>query len=119
MEDFVPVKDPWFYILWALAAEGPLHGYGVMRWARELDFRPRAKMGPANTYPALFELADLGLIERVKPSAGADGRRSHHYRIMGDGAGVLEAQLRFMEEELRVAREILLRNGLIASDGNP
>lgn len=108
IEDLVPLAAPWFYAPWALAEDGPLHGYAIMRKVQDKS-ASRIKMGTTgSTYRSLFAMVELGLIERMQPPERADPRR-RYYRITCDGAKTFEAQVRFMEEELRWAREALAK----------
>jgi DNA-binding PadR family transcriptional regulator len=75
---------PSLAILLALS-EGPQHGYAIMIAARELTGEP---LGPGTLYATLARLEAQGLIEALP----AEDRR-RPYRLTGNGAATLRAQL--------------------------
>ena len=83
----------------AVLAEGPLHGYGMIK---AVDARASAgvQLDPANLYRALRRLRALGWIDEAD---GADERRRTH-RITKDGRAVLRAELGRLEALLAQAR---------------
>lgn len=104
IEALIPLCSSRFYALMKLA-ERPSHGYAIMRDVRKRT-SSRIKMGAGSTYRALFQMVEMGLAQRIGPPPEADGRRTHHYRITADGIRVLQAHVRFMEEELQRARAV-------------
>ena len=80
-----PLKPADFHILLVLA-DGPLHGYGIMKEAETESGGPvRLEIG--SLYRILSRLLEAGLIE----DAEADERR-HYYRITRLGRRVLKTE---------------------------
>jgi PadR family transcriptional regulator, regulatory protein PadR len=99
-----------FFVLTALA-DGPRHGYGIVREVAELSQgRVRLKIG--SLYGALDRLAAGGLIEPDRDEAH-DGRLRRYYRLTRDGRRALaeEADLR-----AATARVVRVRLGLTSPD---
>lgn len=92
------LKTTEFYILLALA-EGPLHGYGIMKRAeRESAGGVRLEIG--SLYRLLARLVDGGLIEEAE----ADERRKY-YRMTRLGKRVLRAEAARMAGVVEIFRE--------------
>jgi DNA-binding PadR family transcriptional regulator len=93
----------------ASLAERPRHGYAITADVREMA---GVRLGPGTLYGVLARLEDRGLIEAL-PS---DDRRKP-YRLTGDGARVLEEELRAQE---RVAHTGLSRlaSSRLAAEGS-
>lgn len=83
----------------AVLAEGPLHGYGIIR-AVEKRSSSGVYLDPANLYRVLRRMRRLGWIEEVED----DGDRRRTHRITGQGRGVLSAELGRLERLLAQAR---------------
>ena len=96
--DHLPLAPRDLLIL-AVLAEGPLHGYGVIK-AVETRSRSGVLLDPANLYRVLRRMRALGWIEDV--AAEEERRRTH--RITADGRRVLEAELARLERLLADAR---------------
>ncbi|MEJ2218100.1 MAG: helix-turn-helix transcriptional regulator [Gemmatimonadota bacterium] len=82
----------------AVLAEGPLHGYGIIRAVEARS--SSVYLDPANLYRVLRRMRGLGWIEEVEDDE--DRRRTH--RITGDGRAVLGAELARLERLLAQAR---------------
>ena len=90
-----PMTGQAFFVLTALA-DGPRHGYGIVREVTELsEGRVRLKIG--SLYGVLDRLAADGLIEPDREEAH-DGRLRRYYRLTRDGRSELAA-----EADLRAA----------------
>jgi PadR family transcriptional regulator len=78
-----------FFVLTALA-DGPRHGYGIVREVEELS-QGRVKPKIGSLYGVLDRLATEGLIEpdREEPN---DGRLRRYYRLTRGGRRALAAQ---------------------------
>ena len=76
--------EPSLAILLALA-DGPRHGYAIMRAAHDLTGEP---LGPGTLYATLSRLEARGLIEALP----AEDRR-RPYRLTAGGATILKAHL--------------------------
>ncbi|MEW9527500.1 PadR family transcriptional regulator [Microbispora sp. NPDC049125] len=89
------LREQSYLILLALA-EGPLHGYGVIKAVRELS-EDRVRLGPGTLYGALDRLSAEGLVGVVKEEV-VDGRHRRYYELTGAGGEVVT------EETVRLAR---------------
>lgn len=83
----------------AVLAEGPLHGYGIIR-AVEARSSSGVHLDPANLYRLLRRMRRLGWIEEVDD----DGDRRRTHRITGEGRAILGAELARLERLLAQAR---------------
>lgn len=86
-------------LILAVLAEGPLHGYGIIK-AVEARSPDGVLLDPANLYRVLRRMRSLGWIE--EEDDGEERRRTH--RITGEGRAVLSAEVRRLEELLAQAR---------------
>jgi DNA-binding PadR family transcriptional regulator len=77
-------SEPGLLVLASLA-DGEKHGYAMVS---DIEAMAGVHLGPGTLYGALARLEEQGLVEALP----ADGRR-RPYRLTGDGAGVLRAQL--------------------------
>ncbi len=87
--DFLPLTPRFFHLLLALA-EGPSHGYEMMKQVRHLS-TGKVKIGPGTLYESIQRLSSHGLIKKRKARPGNDSRRID-YEITDLGAKVLEAE---------------------------
>ena len=97
--DHLPLAPRDLLIL-AVLAEGPLHGYGLIK-AVEARSESGVLLDPANLYRVLRRMTGLGWIRAV--AAEGDGRR-RTYEIAPDGQKVLRAELTRLEHLLEQAR---------------
>jgi len=98
-----PLTETVFYVL--LALHNPLHGYGIMQYAKEIS-EGRVNLGAGTLYGALNTLVEKGWI---KPVAGDAGDRKKEYVITDNGRATLKTELGRLEE--------LLRNGNRVTEG--
>ncbi|UWP85729.1 PadR family transcriptional regulator [Dactylosporangium fulvum] len=85
----LPLKEPTFLILTALAA-GPLHGYAIIGEVAALS-GGRLDLRPGTLYGALDRLTDDGLIEPGGEEIVA-GRRRRYYRLTDAGDTTLRTE---------------------------
>jgi len=81
------LREPTYFILASLL-EGPLHGYAIMKAAKELS-ESRVVLSAGTLYGALDRLLEEGLIA----SSGEEvvkGRARRYYRITPAGSTVLK-----------------------------
>lgn len=97
--DHLPLAPRDLLIL-AVLAEGPLHGYGLIK-AVEARSESGVLLDPANLYRVLRRMAGLTWIRAVRGEAA--GRR-RTYEITPDGRTVLRAELTRLEQLLDQAR---------------
>ena len=85
--DPAPLTPAVFHVLLALA-EGPLHGYGIMKQMEESSGRAA---GPGTVYGSIRRLVDVGWVqEEEDPSE--DRRRSTRFALTGDGRRALSQE---------------------------
>lgn len=100
---YLPLTPQQFHILLALA-DGPMHGYGVLR-----DVRDRTdgavRLGTGTLYTAIARLDALGLIEESgrRPAARHDDERRTYYQLTPLGRSVLCAETARLETLVRLA----------------
>ncbi|MGV9601325.1 PadR family transcriptional regulator [Streptosporangium sandarakinum] len=80
------LREQSYLILLALA-DGPLHGYGVIKAVRDLS-EERVRLGAGTLYGALDRLSGDGLVSVVKEEVVA-GRHRRYYDLTGHGRTVL------------------------------
>lgn len=97
-----------FFLLRAVA-EGPLHGYDLIRRARRLS-EGTCDPTAAAVYPVLREWEAAGLVDGAWEAEGA--RRRRVYRITESGRAACEVALEVWEPAARA----LLRAGLPRDD---
>jgi DNA-binding PadR family transcriptional regulator len=97
--DHLPLAPRDLLIL-AVLAEGPLHGYGLIKAVEERS-RSGVFLDPANLYRVLRRMQRLDWIAPL-PDAGESNRRT--YEITGQGRAVLAAELHRLERLLEQAR---------------
>jgi PadR family transcriptional regulator, regulatory protein PadR len=106
-----PMTGQAFFVLTALA-DGPRHGYGIVREVTELS-QGRVQLKIGSLYGVLDRLATEGLIEpdREEPH---DGRLRRYYRLTRDGRRALAAEAELRAATVRVVRA---RLGLSGAEG--
>jgi DNA-binding PadR family transcriptional regulator len=99
-----PLTTLEFEILLALADE-ERHGYGVLLEVRERTSEA-IQLQPGTLYRVLGRLHDLDLIEESeeRPDPSLDDERRRYYRLTAAGLGVLKAEARRLEGQVRAAR---------------
>jgi DNA-binding PadR family transcriptional regulator len=87
-------------LILSVLAEGPLHGYGIIK-AAELRSRSGVLLDPANLYRVLRRMRRVGWI---REAGGSDDSRRKAYQITATGKAILSAELKRLERLLRHAR---------------
>jgi DNA-binding PadR family transcriptional regulator len=105
IEDALPLAPRDLLIL-AVLAEGPSHGYGLIKAVTERS-RSGVLLDPANLYRVLRRMRGMGWIEEAN---GDDSRRRVH-RVTDRGRAVLSAELARLERLLEQARPALAEGG--------
>lgn len=103
--DHLPLAPRDLLIL-AVLAEGPLHGYGLIKAVEERS-RSGVLLDPANLYRVLRRMRSQEWIEDV---ADEEERRRTH-RITGAGRALLAAELARLERLLADARPAVAGDG--------
>jgi PadR family transcriptional regulator, regulatory protein PadR len=105
-----PMTGQAFFVLTALA-DGPRHGYGIVREVGELSQgRVRLKIG--SLYGVLDRLSTDGLIEPDREEAH-EGRLRRYYRLTRDGRRALAEEAELRAATARVVRQ---RLGLLGAE---
>ena len=97
--DHLPLAPRDLLIL-AVLAEGPLHGYGLIKAVEERS-RSGVLLDPANLYRVLRRMSGLRWIRQEKDDVGS---RRRTYGIARDGRAVLAAEMQRLERLLAQAR---------------
>ena len=105
IRDQLPLAPRDLLIL-AVLAEGPSHGYGLIKAVEERS-EAGVLLDPANLYRVLRRMRGLGWIE--EDSGGGQRRRVH--RITAQGRAIVSAELRRIERLLIQARPVLAPEG--------
>lgn len=89
-------------LILAVIAEGPIHGYGLIKSVEERS-NAGVLLDPANLYRVLRRMKEHAWIRKTD---GTDERR-RTYEITGAGRAVLSAELGRLEDLLAQARPAL------------
>jgi PadR family transcriptional regulator, regulatory protein PadR len=84
------VTEQTLFILASLTS-GELHGYGIARDVDELS-EGRVRLTAGTLYGALNRLTAEGLVAQTREQV-VGGRRRRYYRLTGEGAAVLDAEV--------------------------
>lgn len=93
-----PLTPAVLHVLLALA-EGPLHGYAIMRRVEEDS---GIEMGPGTVYGSIQRLEDQGLV-REREDRGGERRRV--YEMTPEGRRALDAETTRLERLAALARD--------------
>lgn len=96
----IPLREPTFLILTALAGE-PLHGYGLIAEVDRLS-GGRVSLRPGTLYGALDRLVDAGMV-RVDHEEIVEGRLRRYYQLTEPGGEVLAAETERMRRNVDAA----------------
>lgn len=97
------MREPTFMVLAALA-NGPKHGYALIREADELS-HGRVQLKVGTLYAALDRLQAEGLVATAGEEV-VDGRLRRYFALSEAGSAQLEAEVARMEQN---AREVRMR----------
>ena len=104
VDDLLPLQPATFHILMALA-DDDRHGYAVIQ---EIAARTDGaiRLSAATLYRSLQRMLEQGLIEETedRPAPDQDDERRRYYRITKFGEAVARAEMRRLQELLRLAR---------------
>jgi DNA-binding PadR family transcriptional regulator len=110
----VPLREPTFLILTALAA-GPQHGYGVIEEVRVIS-EGRVTLQAGTLYGVLDRLRGDGLIEVDREEVVAS-RLRRYYKLTGTGVTLLAAETRRMRRNASAATRRLRNLGMAVAVG--
>ncbi|AEV88400.1 PadR family transcriptional regulator [Actinoplanes sp. SE50] len=100
----VPLREPTFLVLTALAAE-PRHGYAVIEDVAQMT-GGRLRLRAGTLYTALDRLRQDGLIE-VDREEVVQSRLRRYYRLTGAGERTLAAETARLREQATIAERRL------------
>ena len=108
-ESLLPLTNTAFEILLALAKED-LHGYAIMQ-SVEKRTRGNLKLHPGTLYRALARLLELELVKELeeRPDPSLDDERRRYYRLTDLGRRVVIAEAERLEDQVRSAKKLKLR----------
>ena len=101
VQDHLPLAPRDLLIL-AVLAEGPSHGYGLIKAVEERS-QSGVLLDPANLYRTLRRMRELGWIAET----GDDDSRRRVHRITERGRGLVAAEVARLERLLGQARPAL------------
>lgn len=94
-------------LILAVLAEGPNHGYGIIKEVEERS-GDEVLLDPANLYRCLRRMSEDGWIGEEAPDLRAERRRT--YRITSTGKTILRNEVQRLENLLRNLRPSLAGN---------
>ncbi|MEE6307160.1 helix-turn-helix transcriptional regulator [Plantactinospora veratri] len=111
----VPLREPTFLILTALARE-PMHGYGIVTEVAALS-DGRLALRPGTLYGALDRLSDEGLVEPDREEV-VGGRLRRYYRLTDSGTAALTAETERLRRNVEAASQRLRVRSARGSEGS-
>lgn len=97
----VALREPTVFILSALA-EGPLHGYGILKKVEELS-GGRLRLRAGTLYEALDRLSRDGMV-RYEGEESVGGPPRRYYALTREGRGLLAEEAARLEATASVVR---------------
>ena len=106
-----PLRPVDFLVLLGLA-DGPLHGYGLVRRIAE-ETEGSVRLVPGNLYPILRRLLDAGFLEESdkRPAPELDDARRRYYQLTASGLALAQSEAQRMERLVAAARRRHLLEG--------
>ena len=99
--------SPRDFILMLILADGPAHGYGIVKEAQE-KFGNAVKLDPANLYRAILRLMRDGVVvDAADPPSDASEQR-RHFELTEFGQEVLAAEAERLATLTDAARSMAL-----------
>lgn len=108
VESFLPLTPATLHILLALA-DGERHGYSILR-AVERETAGQLKLGPTTLYRSIRQMLASGLLAEVdeRPDPELDDERRRYYRLTDLGRRVAQAEVRRLQQVVRLAQSTSL-----------
>ena len=104
IDAFLPLPAATFHILLALVDQ-PRHGYGIIQ---DVEARTggELRLSAGTLYRSIARMAEQGLIAEVARGARAksDDERRRYYRITPFGTSIARAEMRRLDQLVRLAR---------------
>lgn len=101
------------YLVLVALADGPRHGYGIVRAVLELS-DGATRLGAGTLYGLLDRLRDQGLVAPAGEEV-VDGRLRRYYRLTDDGARAVAAETARLQALARRARSVLAARPALGS----
>lgn len=92
-----------------ILAEGPLHGYGIVKASQDEKGKRTLELG--SLYRIIRRMKRDGLIEEVRGPRGYAKRKRRFYRATGLGCAVARAEARRLQALLRAKGALRLLEG--------
>src|SRR6266404_1102996 len=110
LKDLLPLTQPVFHILLALAGE-ERHGYGIVQDVAE-QTNGALQLGPGTLYGCLKRMLAASLIEESdeRPDPALDDQRRRYYRMTELGQRVVRAEAQRLANAVIAARAKRLLN---------
>jgi DNA-binding PadR family transcriptional regulator len=103
IQDFIPLREPTFFILLSLAS-GPRHGYVIMKDIAYMSDK-RVTLSTSTMYTALKRLLEQEWIRREDDLTVGDSRRERKvYSLTDLGRRVLDAEVERLDHLVITAR---------------
>ncbi|MGJ7907057.1 PadR family transcriptional regulator [Actinopolyspora sp. H202] len=103
------------FLVLTVLADGPLHGYGIVRAVSELS-RQRVVLRVGTLYGVIDRLCSDGLVE-LDSEQVHNGRLRRYYRITDNGLTTLVGETARRSDAVRAATERLRTRGLQPESG--
>ena len=97
------MQEATFHILMSLAEE-ERHGYAIIK---DVESRSDLRLGPGTLYRSIQRMLEEGLIveSRRRPARALDDERRRYYRITPTGRDAARAELRRLEQLIKLGHE--------------
>jgi DNA-binding PadR family transcriptional regulator len=102
-----PLTEATFFILLSLA-EGPRHGYAILKEVDELS-EGRVALSTGTLYGAIKRLLETRWIERAAEERSENPRDRQAYNLTTQGRSILGSEVRRLESLVRLSRTRVAR----------
>lgn len=99
--------NPRDFIVLLILADGPSHGYGIVKEAEE-RFGPTVRLDPANLYRAILRLMRDGVVEDATAPPPDASEQRRYFRITRFGREVVAAEAARLAKLTDAARTLSL-----------
>ena len=113
MEVSPEMREPTYYLL-ATLLDGPLHGHGIIKRAKEIS-DDRVRLAAGTLYAALDRLTREGLIAPAREET-VNGRLRQYYELTPSGTAAVNTEADRMAE---AARLVISRRPMSSASTSP
>lgn len=99
------MRRPSFLVLSAVAAAGPVHGYGIVDTVKRIT-HAQEQLSLGGVYGVLDRLQSDGLIQ-IDSEKIESGRLRRLYVVTGQGRAALASEVKKLESDARLGRRAL------------